>query len=359
MTRHSLHHDRTEGEVPETQALEHAGWWRRLFSVEEMTESVDSNQNGRPRHRLSGPAIKAARKAAISQTAAPTCYFRRGEREGRGEAAGSGILIGDGTNFGILTAGHVLDAAAKIRNDGGPPTWACISQRPPLGGPDEGVIGGIAVALPEQRFVTPNSNHGRTDIGVGRLNPTVAAEACEELGVAPLDVRSATQHLAEDPLRDVHVAIGCPADMQDGGHPFVNYEYIPACRTYRAGGFDYIGYGVNGPNEDKNRRDRNWSGFSGGAVWSTRAKPGTLDKLSRDHGISVDDFEPPRLVAMLCYQNRGNWRGNIGAPKGFTEELYAHRIDEQVLKIVGFFLEAENPPGVEAGLIVETSANRP
>lgn len=105
--------------------------------------------------------------------------------------------------------------------------------------------------------------------------------------------------------------------------------------------------------------DRSWSGFAGGAVWSTRAKPGTLDKLSRDHGISVDDFESPRLVAMLCYQNRGNWRGNIGAPKGFTEELYAHRIDEQVLKIVGFFLEAENPPGVEAGLIVETSANRP
>lgn len=323
-------------------------WWRKPFSIHDLTMSATSSVEARREHRLGANAIKAAVRWILTRpTSCPTPLRRGGEDGPGGKAAGSGLLITDGEHYGVLTAGHVLDPAAN----GAPthePIWAVIMRppRPAEAEGDKGRAPAIALRASQLTVLTPKDNHGRTDVGIAHLRADDVRETCAEFNLEPLNVADADERIASDPLAGIHVAIGAPEDRQmvDGrGRPFTETACVPPCRSYRAGGMAYIGYGANGRDEIGVNRNRNWSGFSGAPVWSLEPCPGALDKLSRDRAdVSFDDFQNARPVAMLCYQNAGPWGEGLGPPEGFAHEVYAHRIDARFLRIAGRLLSFED-----------------
>ena len=329
-------------------------WWHRPFSVHELTASARSGADDHE-HRLSGSALMVAQNTALAMlTGCWPIPLRRGEKNGRNSAAGSGLLVTDGVHYGVVTAGHVLDEAAKS-TAAGKPIWAHVARPPGPRGTStgNGRTPGIVLPISHQLFLVPANNYGRPDIGVAHLHTDAVRKACEEFRLTPLNVTEASKHLATDPLAGVHIAIGTPQDRQmtDGkGLPFIEAAAIKPCRTYRTGDMSYIGYGINGRRETGTERNRNWRGFSGAPVWSLKPRPNVLDKLARDHAnASFDDFEDARLVAMLCYQNTDSWGEGIGPPDGFAHELYAHRIDARFLYVTKRLLSVENDSDKQVG----------
>ena len=332
-------------------------WWRKPFSIHDLSAVVTSSVDARPVHRLGAKAIKAAVKRILTlPTSCPT-PLRRGSKDGN-RAAGSGLLITDGQHYGVLTAGHVLDPAAN----GEPthePIWAVI-MRPPRPAEAEGRKGrapAIALCASQLTVLIPKDNYGRTDIGIAHFRADDVRETCAEFHLEPLNVADAHECIASDPLAGVHVAVGTPKDRQmtDGhGLPFTEAACVQPCRSYRAGGMAYIGYGVNGRDEIGVDRNRNWGGFSGAPVWSLKPRPEVLDKLSRDRlDVSFDDFENAHPVAMLCYQNADTWGEGLGPPAGFTHEVYAHRIDARFLQIASRLLSFEDRDDNRARRVTE------
>ena len=332
-------------------------WWHRPFSVDELTASARSGADDQHEHRLSGSALMVAQNAALAMLTGWPTPLLRGEKNGRNSAVGSGLLVTDGVHYGVVTAGHVLDEAAKS-TAAGEPIWAHVARPPGPRGTrtDNGRTPGIVLPISHQLFLVPANNYGRPDIGVAHLHADAVREACEEFHLTPLNVTEASKHLATDPLAGVHIAIGTPQDRQmtDGkGLPFIEAVAIKPCRTYRTGDMSYIGYGINGLRETGTKRNRNWRGFSGAPVWSLKPRPNVLDKLARDHAnASFDDFEDARLVAMLCYQNTDSWGEGIdGPPDDFAHELYAHWIDARFLYVTKRLLSVENDSDKQVGRV--------
>lgn len=336
-----------EATAPAAEPEPPLAWWRKPFSIHDLTMSATSSVDARPEHRLGANAIKAAVRWILTRPTSCPTPLRRGGEGGGNRAAGSGLLITDGEHYGVLTAGHVLDPAAN----GAPthePIWAVIMRppRPAEAEGDKGHAPAIALGASQLTVLTPKDNHGRTDIGIAHLRADDVRETCAEFNLEPLNIADAAERIVSDPLAGIHVATGTPEDRQmvDGrGLPFTETACVPPCRSYRAGGMAYIGYGANGRDEIGVDRNRNWGGFSGAPVWSLETRPGALDKLSRDRAdVSFDDFQNARPVAMLCYQNAGPWGEGLGPPEGFAHEVYAHRIDARFLRIAGRLLSFED-----------------
>lgn len=338
-------------------------WWQRLFSPYEMTDRQGEGT------RVSGALVSAARDVATTLRTGVPGLLRLGPRDRTNVTGGSGILVTNGKEYGILTAGHVAHNAVDAANEGRP-LWAAITQAPDRveqrratrGRVTVNVSGrtrwaGLNIIAPAYR--APEGNYGRTDLGVLYL-PTGAAEAaCKELHVSPFNLNDHDQVATENPLHGLHIALGAPlqCDGRDG-EPFVLACHLAACRTYTSGGFNYLGYGVN---PDNSTEELDWHGFSGGPTWALQP---TADAVKKDRDgereFTAKDFSTPRLAGILCYQ-KARESNNLNTPDGFRHEVYAHVVDAKVLACAAEMLAmvAAKAPTAPSGRIVVDTINDP
>ena len=74
-------------------------WWKQLFSIHELTEHSKSHPP------WSNTQLENAQELAMQERRGCPAPLRIGPRNGHNDAVGSGLLITDGENYGILTAG--------------------------------------------------------------------------------------------------------------------------------------------------------------------------------------------------------------------------------------------------------------
>lgn len=333
-------------------------WWHKLFGPYDLTAKQDKGVT------VSGSLVSAAQNVATMLRVGVPAVLRLGPQDKTNVAGGSGTLITNGEDYGILTAGHVAHAATEAAN-AGRRIWAAIMQPPnrveerqttrrrvtlDVSGRTPGI--GLNIIAPGYRI--PADNHGRTDLGVMYLPQEAVKEMCEEIHVEPFDVTNHEQVTTPNPLHGLHVAIGTPVQcdgLYRAGQPFVMANSIAPCRTYTSGGFDYIGYGAN-PENSSTTLD--WHGFSGGPVWALQP---TADAIKRsqggEHQFSAEDFSAPQLRAILCYQ-KVKAANNLDTPEGFRHEIYAHLVDAKVLAVAAEMLArlAASEPTAPRGRIV-------
>lgn len=307
-------------------------WLRLPFTRENV---IDSSSLAGPETRVSGNGLMAAEDAAMAKLRGWPAPIRIGPIEGEHKVGGSGIFVTDGERHAVLTAGHVADGIMEADNAGSP-VWAQVSGRVPRSG-RRGEISTASsrpVRIKSCAFIEPEASNGRVDIGIARLFTEDVEAACADLRIKALDLRDAQRKMPARAIDGLHVAVGTPNDRADDGRglTFVEAIALRPAREYECDEMKYIGYGVNGPMEVGQDRNREYGGFSGSPVWSFKLRPDAVSRLSRDHAeASIDDFVEPTLVGILCYQEKEIWGMNLRPPKGYIHEVYAHEIDNAFL----------------------------
>ena len=294
-------------------------WWKQLFSIHELTKHSKAHPP------WSNTQLENAQELAMQERRGCPAPLRIGPRNGHNDAVGSGLLITDGENYGILTAGHVANKAL-VDETPEHPIWGVIVSPPHGGGTTRRAVPGgarfdfreqipaIGIGIAAITFRMPESNQGRSDIGLALLDTETVLSAADELEMEAINLTD-TGVLAQDPFTNINVAIGTPM-VCDGVHkenqPSPVACTITPCRRYNAGGFNYIGYGVN---EETSWRYLDWRGYSGGPIWAVQPTTGR-----------------PQLVGMVCSWDadetpEDRQRRAIKKLTGFRHEMFAHQID--------------------------------
>lgn len=302
------------------------------FTKEDMTAEV------KVPHRFSASALNAAQDKVMTHKIGCPAPLRFGPEDRNNKALGSGLLITNGREYGILTAAHViqehLSDNERLRD-----VWGMIASTPPLRGQAQVTVPGEEKVNLSER--TPcNGFHilggitrlrddprDRCDIGMIHISTAVGDRACAELGVKPLWIEDESRIIKGSPLeRRVHVIVGTPASCQqiggDNRPTLIAYE-AAACRTYKSGNFSHIAYGVH-PKSKRSQLD--WHGFSGAPIWSVEPASHAVEKTQmKNTRCSMDDFQDPVLTGML-------WASPTQTDlEDFQVELYAHQADRAFL----------------------------
>lgn len=298
---------------------------------------------------FSASALKAAQDKVMQIQVGCPSPLRIGPRD-RHAAFGSGLLVTNGRDYGILTAGHV--AHDLIRDESRlKKAWGVLV--PPPRGPRTltTVPGDVKVDLTN---ATPgiglrvnggmarlrDDSFDRTDIGMVHLDTRLGDEACNELGLRPLWLDDSSRMLKQNALAGVHVAVGTPMSCQetgrDGQPVVIAHETVP-CRVYRSGSFDHIGYGAHLKHD---RGELDWRGFSGSPVWAVEPRADSVEKVTHsEEACSPDDFREPKLAGLLWAVNKKGPTSDSSVLRHFRLELYAHRVDAAFLQVAGQLLE--------------------
>ena len=319
-------------------------WWRGAGALPDLVEKRRMNRGAvRAMNLCSDAAWLAAAERAADAGAPAVLRPASGEPEG----GWSGLVVTDGTRYGVLTAAHGLCAAAGPGRPRRRRLLATIPDR--VRGPrapEEAPKGGaapngaatmdvIGTSASRPRPGTPSA-----DVGVARLPADETVRMLEESGRRAFDLREAAKRAAALPFAGMHVAVGAPRPRQAGPPGFWT-SALSLERRYERNGFAYLGYGANGGAGRMPREARAWRGCSGAPIWQIRPRNGNYEPLLRKGGaVSRGEFEEPLLLGTLAYRRTKNWPEGAGPPGGFEEELYAHQVEGRLVHLAARMLAA-------------------